>query len=342
MGKAVNRLSLRWQRIKQTKANLVLVVAGCALILLAVLWRLVIAPVIKVVPTDYDRLQLFEGTVTTYHDLPGPPLLEGEPSEIRFQTETRTFNPLGLSTSDTAVFEIDSWVMDPETREQFFEIEKRYAVDRRDGRMVEHENAGVDRSGYYVVFPFDSPRGDVPYWSEQTGKTHPAEFQGEGEINGFKVYNYKVEYNDQPVVGAVPGYPLEPVEGFEERLKDNGLIPEGGEGDKPELVESAVTELAIEPRMGTVVALLGHESTVSMKTAADDGTAATTPLYKVEYAESGPCIGDGVTFAREEVSKYSLQFCYIPLGLLLLGIACLLVGSLVGLEELLPPVVEDK
>lgn len=56
-------------------------------------------------------------------------------------------------------------------------------------------------------------------------------------------------------------------------------------------------------------------------------------ISKLAYTEMPTSVKDGIVFAKDEKAKITLQFIYIPLGWLLLGIACLVVGSFAGVKK---------
>ncbi|MBU1672172.1 MAG: DUF3068 domain-containing protein [Actinobacteria bacterium] len=327
------RPAMRLKAIRAMKANLVLLVAGCALILLAGLWRVAIAPSIKIVAGDFDTLYYYEGTDTeAVAGLGQPPLTQDVVEPII--VERRTASRPDLTTSTVSVVEVTTRVLDQRSRAEISTRKALFALDRKTGQLT-----GIDdipaRSGYFIVFPFASPRTQVPYWSELTGSTHPAEFLKEETQKGKTFYRYRYSYGGYALKAPPRGYPAR-ITGAELKsmLGQPGLLV----GDSTELVlsysASGRGELLVEPVMGTIASVSGKEESVSM-TVEDpsSGFLLTRMLYRVAYDDTKNSTGDGIEFALEELSKYTLQFVYIPLGLLGLGIACLLVACFAGVKR---------
>jgi hypothetical protein len=330
-----NKLIERWRAIKKSKANLALVIAGCVLIVLALAWHFAIAPSIKVVASDFDQLYFYEGTLTTYVNPPGRPApAGGMPSRKPVIIERRVFSRFELCTPGTSVAEEDVRLLSRETGEEISKSKRVYAIDRKTGRMVRDKGSDRDRSGYYIVFPFNTPRGSVPVWSELTGKTYPAQFSKESKLEGLPVYGFVLEYHNEPVVKAPGGFPAELSGG---QLKETLGMRDLAVGDeaviKPSYLGGALADFSVEPRMGTIAQVGNAQQTVSLKAGGEgSGFMVTRLLYKLEFSQSRDSLAETVTFAKDEVAKLKLQFLYIPLLLLALGIASLLVGSFAGIS----------
>jgi hypothetical protein len=319
----------RWRRIRSSRANLALLAAGVLLVLLAVLWRLAVAPALKVVRTDFDDLRAFRGVLDK--PVTGDGIAPERQGVTRFGLSAWTHNPTNLSTPGLSVVGVQFYLQEAGTRQTLYEGEKLYAVDRRTGELTGDETAGGG-AGYFVVFPFDTPAGPVPFWSEGTGRTFPATFVEESERGGVPVYDFRVEYSDEPMVSPPPGFPGE-ITGLElkEMLAEPGLVVADSRAMQPVYTESVLVDLAVEPTMGTIVTAPRYLAGWSISFEDDRGEEHTRPLATVELEETEDSISEGVDTAKTEVAKYRLQFAYIPLGLLLLGLACVVVGGFVGL-----------
>jgi hypothetical protein len=88
----------------------------------------------------------------------------------------------------------------------------------------------------------------------------------------------------------------------------------------------------VEPHMGTIVETRGDESVSLSARAAGDRLIVTRVLNRLEFAQNKVSITSAARFAREEVSKLNLQFVYLPLGLLGLGLAILAIGFFAGVK----------
>jgi hypothetical protein len=329
------RLAKRWRAIKKSRANLALVIAGCILIALALAWRFAIAPSIKVVASDFDQFYFYEGNLTTYLNPPGQPVLAaGTPSRKSVILERRVFSRFELTTPGTSVVEEDTRLLSREGGQEISKTKRVYAIDRKTGQLVKDRGSDRDRSGYYIVFPFDTPREGVSVWSESNGKTQPANISKKAKLEGLPVYEFVLEYHNEPVAKAPEGFPAE-LTG--RHLKNILQMPDLSISDeatvKPSYLGGAVADFSVEPKMGTVTRMNTQQTLSLQAGGAGSGFMVTRLLNKLELTESKSSVTDAVNFASEEVSKLKLQFVYIPLLLLVVGIASLLVGSFAGVKR---------
>lgn len=326
----------RWEAIKKSRANVALLIAGCVLVALALAWPFAIAPSIKVVATDFDQLYFYEGTLTTYINPPGQPIpAGGMPARKAVLIERRVFSRFELSTPGTSVVEEDTRLLTRETGEAITKSKRVFAIDRKTGRMVKYKGSDSDRGGYYIVFPFNTPHAGVPVWSELTGKTNNAQFSKESKLEGLPVYEFTLEYHNEPVAKAPEGFPAE-LTG--RQLMDMLQMPALSVGDeavvKPSYLGGAVADFSVEPKMGTITQVPSAQQTVSVQAGGEgSGFIVTRLIYKLEFSQTKNSVTETVAFAKDEVAKLNLQFLYIPLLLLALGIACLLVGSFAGVRR---------
>lgn len=325
----MNSPGKRWSAVKRHRANLVLVIAGCALVLLSFAWRLAVAPALKVEPTDLEQLLYYNGSLTEYVDPPGQPPVGTQPAVTGLRIDRTVLSKPLLSTGSVSIVEVETRLVG-QTRD-ISDVTHTYALDRRTGEMVASKKADRSRSGYYIVFPFNTPKGKVPFWSELSGRTHPAEFKKESAADGLEVYVFEVSFGSQPLAEAPGGFPAS-ISGAE--LKQVLSMPDlsvaDGETAILSYTASSTVELKVEPKMGNIVETRGEES-VSL-TASDTGgrLIVTRLVSKLDYAQDKASVAAAAQFAREEVSKLNLQFVYLPLGLFALGLAMLGIGFFAG------------
>jgi hypothetical protein len=245
------------------------------------------------------------------------------------------FSRLELSTPGTSVVEDDTRLLSAETGEVIAKFKSVFAIDRKTGRMVRDRGSDRDRSGYYIVFPFNTPRAGVPVWSELTGKTHNAQFVKGAKLEGLPVYEFVLEYHNEPAARTPEGFPAELTGG---QLKEMLQMPDLSVGDeavvKPSYLGGAVADFSVEPRMGTIAQVRSAQLTVSVQAGGEEsGFTVTRLIHKLEFSQTKSSTAETVAFAKDEVAKLELQFLYIPLLLLALGFACLLVGSFAGVRR---------
>jgi Porin PorA len=323
--------SERLRALRRHRANLVLVVAGCVLILLSPVWRFAVATALKVEPTDLEQVLYYDGSLTDYVNPPGQPPAGTQPVVTAVRIDRTILSKPLLSTSSVSVVEVETRLV-AQTRD-LSDVTHSYTLDRKTGEMVDSPKADRSRTGYYIVFPFNAPRGEVPFWSELTGKTHPAEFEKEDAVYGLPVYIYTVSFGNQPVVEAPAGFPAS-LDGA--ALKEMLSMPDLSVADTETVTlsytASSTVELKVEPRMGNIVETRGEESvSLSAKDAAGS-LIVTRALNKLEFNLNQTSVKASAQFAREEVSKLNLQFVYLPLGLLVLGLGIVLIGLFAGIK----------
>lgn len=121
---------------------------------------------------------------------------------------------------------------------------------------------------------------------------------------------------------------------LKEMLQMPGLSVSDEAVIKPSYMGGAVVDFSVEPKMGTVAKMRNAQQTVSLQAGVEGSRfMATRLIHKLEFSQSKSSVKETVVFAKDEVAKLRLQFVYIPLLLLAVGIACLLVGSFAGVKR---------
>ena len=353
------RLRKRWDRIRASKANLVLFIVGCALLLLAILWRTAIAPALRVVATDFDLIYFYEGSMTYSPDVyaqGGSIKLITEPIVV----ERRIFSRLELSSPSFSAVEEDTVIRDGSTGREIASFKKVFFLNRRTCEtalawMSDESNAkmvydflnkkGKEESraklisiprkkeskdiytGYYLQFPFNTKKESYPYWSEFSKSTHPAKYVKTESIEGLKVYYFRVEYKSEKVSPASVQKELTGKE-LKEMAGNKGLNVSDSEIVNITYTADGKTELTVEPSSGTIVTMPNHEESISLEAKRKNGESiVSVPVSKIKYSLSKNSLSFAINFGKDERAKIRLQFAYIPLGLLCLAIFIILVGS---------------
>ena len=324
----------RWRNIRKLKSNLALVVIGCLLVLLAISWRLAIAPALRLVATDIEKTYVYNTTITSYANPPGQPAAAAERVPIQARIERAILSLPLQSTPNTALFQVETALVAKDSLERLSTNMHVYAVDRETGEMVEDRKADRGASGYYLFFPFNAPKSSVPFWSELTGKTYPANYQKSEVVHKVNTYAFSTKYDNQTTSEPPDGYPRS-LRGAE--LKAMLSMPDLPVGDsatvEPTYKAGGSLELLVEPRAGTIVRTNGEESVSITVRGAGGEVIVERPLFKLEYSQTNSSVADVAQFARDEVAKIKLQFEYIPLVLLVLGILVFLIGAFAGVKR---------
>jgi hypothetical protein len=317
----------RWLSAKSKRSNLALIIAGIALVLLSPLWRFAIAPAIKVVPTDLDLLRFYDGVLVEYVRAPAQPAVGPEPSRTAITLQVREFNPIGRSTPTVSVIELESSLINSASRAHIADENTFYAVNRRTAEQVKGHGSDKDRSGYFLIFPFNTPPETLPAWDPLTGRTQNARFVRQERVGDVDTNVYQVRYSGQPAVPPA-GFPTE-MTGAQLKVALSAPGLPAGDSDKIKVDYKANNsyELLVEPIMGNLVATRDVESSVYMSVEDQARSLSMTRVIrKLDYSETDASQKEAAAFALNEIKKAKLQFVYLPVGFLVLGIACFLIG----------------
>jgi len=329
-----NRLSSRWSLVTKSRANLVLVVVGCVLILMSQIWRFAVAPALKEVAGDYDQLAFYEGKLEYFALAPTWPV-QNLPLGFSVVLQTRIFNRTEITTSSVSAVEEDQRLYDRLTNLDIWNVRNVFTINRETCQNVFATGANRQRSGYYILFPFNTPKSTVPYWIDLVNTTVDAQYEKSVKKEGLTLYQFKVEYHNLPAL-ATSEWPQE-VSGA--TLKVMFAQPDLPVADstvlKPVYTASGKQTMLVEPLMGTIAEMRDVEYSMSM-TVEDPATGfkTTHAIMTLSYTPNASTTASGIAFAKDELSKQKLQFTYIPLGFLALGLACLLVGLLIGMKTI--------
>lgn len=320
-------LSARWRAVKSQRANLALFIIGLALIVLAPTWRFAVAPAIKLVATDTDRISFYPGTLTTYVAAPGKTVVGAEPRKTAVTLQRRYSNPVGRSTGKVAVLKVDSQLIDSADKTRLSETVHTYAIDRRTARQVPGHGSDMDRTGYYYFFPFNTPQSDLEVWDDLSASPRTAVYARSGHEYGVDVYAFTVKYAGKAV--PVPaGFPST-MTGAEFRSLVPAVTYPIGDADFLEITYKGnlSSEFLVEPVSGTQVGVVSNEESVYMSVEdRSRGLSFTQVVFKLDYREDAASLQEGGNWAKDEVAKIDLQFKWLPLVYLVLGFACTLIG----------------
>lgn len=319
--------------VRRTKPNLILVVVGLTLLILAPCWRFIIAPAMRVVPTDFDLFRQFSGIITVFANPPGEPVVGGTPMEIPVLIERVILSRPDLSTSGISSVDVDTVVMDHNTGETLYESDQALSIDKKTGELsgVDSES---DASGHLILFPFDTPEGVVPVWFEPAAESFDAQYIGHKTEEGLDLLEFKLELSGE-AIQTPSGYP-DQYTGAE--LKESLSMPELGIADTavcPAVYQAnASFSFLVEPVMGTIVGLNGGELDLLLTATQSESEFKITKLVrKLNLSSTSFSVTESLTYAKDELSKWKLQYTYIPIFYLALGTVLLIIGLFVGTKE---------
>ncbi len=327
-------MSSRWRGVKSSKANLVLFTVGIFLIVLSGLWRFTIAPAIRVVATDLDLVRFYDGNLSVFVRPPGQPPVGPTPINYSVTIQSKESNPVGRSTTSVAVIEVQSAVIDNANRKHLSDDTSLFAVDRYTAQQVSDHGSDKSRAGYYLVFPFDTPKADIPIWDPATGKAQKGKFVKQEKFDGVNAYVFKVAYAGRPAVQPA-GYPKQMTGAELKSMLFNPALPVA-DTDTVTLhyMANQTITYIVEPISGTLISMTDAEGSVYLSasdatptpTAGAAALSFTQVISKLDFTETPTSQQAAATFANEEIKKIDLQYDYLPIGFLILGIVCTLIG----------------
>jgi hypothetical protein len=266
-------------------------IAGLALVVLALIWLLVIFPLISKLPSDLDQETKFEGTyevmnpeTQTMDEIPVNVTRYYEATEIQDgvlileQTVTATHALYGVELTDFGLYEILG--VDRSTRE--------YVTGYGD----------MDRSGQFSP-PSDLKQESYQLWNPSAGTDLESKFVAVEEFEGLTVYAFQVNEQDIDIgTQAVTGYPQ---------------------------VLDTIIDLKVEPVTGTTVSSVSSSAMSSVPT-----PGMKAPFYVSTLQFTDDTIADLVDKAsggRSMILWATVYGFWIVIGL---GIALMLGGVVVN------------
>jgi len=325
----------RWSRLKSQRANLALFTIGLVLIVLSPIWRFTIAPAVRIVATDQDRISFYSGTLADYVRAPGQPPVGAQPAKRAITVQMRYSNPLGRSTSTIALLQGDNALIDAVTRVHLSDVRHFYAIDRQTALQVPDHGSDVNRAGtYYFIFPFNTPRTDLPVWDNLSETTRKSTYVQQETLSSIKTYLLSMRYAGQPVP-APPDFPSQ-VTGAQLKAIAPPSVPAIGDTDTVRIAYKGnlTLDFVVEPISGTQIGIRRQQQSVYMSV--EDparGLSFTQVIYTLDFAQQAASFQEGVNFAKDEIAKIKLQFLYLPAGYLVIGIACVLIGLFTTSKE---------
>ena len=302
--------------MRASAANTALVIIGSLLVIMAPVWLGIVAPALKVVAGDFDYVYFYEGTLN---------LTAASQNALPVALKQVVLSRADLSSPKVSAVREQLNLYNKSTLANLDRAVHFLAMDRKTGELT--KSRGCDAAtGYYIVFPFNSPKTSVPVWIQRARAAVKAKFVKQDKIGGVSVYRYDLDYHNLPCA---------PPPGFGATVKAGDI---GGLEMPPDTVLQATYSATgkasyfVEPVMGSIVDIRNVVDVVNIKVQGP-GFLAINAVYRLNYSLNKYSIGVATTFAKEEISKLRLQFVYMPMGLFLLGVALGLIGYFVGTKS---------
>lgn len=269
-------MSLRWKGW-----SLGLTTSGLLLVALALVWLLVIFPIMAKMPADYENEYMFEGSVQVLN----PETM----SMIEIPTSVeRLLTATGIEGDDVLLMKQDITFSPGEVLAGIgldLDSSEVYGLDRTTRKNVSGYG-DMDRSGQFT-FPADVQQETYSFWSSSARTALPATFVSEETFQGITVYIFKIDSKNLPA-GTMAGT------------------------DLPQTMD-VLTEIKVEPVSGVPVYTA---STTTMKAPLMPGT--TVPIFINYMAFTSNTIDemvDTASSARSMILWASVYGFWILIGL---------------------------
>lgn len=313
-------------------ANAVLVVVGTVLIIVSAAWRFAVAPALKVVASDFDNFYSYEGEINL--------LTDGRVTrKIPAVVEQRQFNRPDLTTSKISAVEEHMRFLNGKTKEKIAERTCLFKINRRTCELVpEHANRmNFRHSAYHIVFPFNTPETKLNYDSGLSTVPFEAKYNEKRKIRGVELQEFLLTSNEsyhvrkehekfiRQIISLLPG---------EHILKSATILSH--EDSSHKIFVNYKARVLVEPLSGTVTIVEDVRETYSF--VSDSSLASSFIQIPAEFAEIRYSMRqssskDGLRLAKDERAKINLQFKYIPIGFILIGMTSLVTGAITGIRE---------
>jgi hypothetical protein len=176
-----------------------LTIVGAVLVAFALVWLLVIFPIMSKMPTDYERTYKFEGFIMQLNA--ATMSLDEIPTDVdRILTAHGTEDDVLLLQQDINIY-VAQYV--PEVGGDLISSTSDiYGLDRTTRENVSGYG-DTDRTGNFTL-PAGVEQKTYSFWSSSAMTALPANFVSEETYHGITVYNFKIDVRDLPA-GTMEG-----------------------------------------------------------------------------------------------------------------------------------------
>ncbi|MET7773530.1 porin PorA family protein [Nocardia sp. NPDC005366] len=334
------------------KSSVVWTVSGVVLIVGAVIIRFAVLPAMTKLPDDLSQSQRYDGTIQA---LNSQAFAAGDFAALLTPqmpiTADRSLTVDAVD-GDTAVVTSNSVVTLPDSSTQ--DDVHTYAVDRVDYSPVELTDAQkeslvpADRqttfeahSGLTFSWPMDPVAADTMLYDPVTRTAQQATFVDESEVQGRKVYNYRVDaagpIGNPALLAGFQGFPTQLPKAMIEGLLQAGVVPEKSR----ETLTAALPSLPNPVTIGfgstnEVAAAVDAEFGAPLKVeqtqgmyvtiSADGRDIPTLPLSIVSiHTAENEVVSSADTFSKNS-TMLSILGLWLPVAMVVIGIALLALG----------------
>ncbi|WP_344267792.1 DUF3068 domain-containing protein, partial [Actinomadura napierensis] len=314
------------------RSALILIGLGAFFLSLAPLMRFYVADRVVLAPLNRYQLTHLESPNSTYFDAATLKTKTGV--TLRADNTVRGDVRANNGNNKIAVWDSSTNIFDESKPDDPVQIQNyRIAFDRRTGVLVNCCGVNVDgdstvrMSGYGLLFPIgDVEKRDYPFYDMTTKQQVPMRFGAVERVHGLVTYRFTQQI------------PLTKTASVDTEMPGELLgLGKGSKSQKVDRYTESYNTAWVDPRTGVPVK---HRENIRSWVQTRDGKGkmivAQADLVTVEKDQKSL-----VGMADREALKIDMVRSYIPAGAVLVGLALLLTGGVLGLgRDRTPPPVE--
>ncbi|MBK5091950.1 MAG: DUF3068 domain-containing protein [Actinobacteria bacterium] len=322
--------------MKRSGATIATVVVGLILIVLAPVWRWVVAPQFMKVPDNIDIASIYKGSLTLYVDPQNMTIYpKGKEVSIPLAITRRNTSKPGKSDSTAAVIKERLEARDP-AGNTMIEWTRYYALDRKNSQNVAGHNSDTDRQGYYIMLPMGAKKTTYQMWDEDLKNTGGAKFfkvdtrQGE-KHKDVKVFVFKVTGTAEPMVKPPIGLPATlPGKTIKVILDDPNIALPDETMFPIEYLKKTEATLVAEPRTGALVDIPMYREEYYANAALPGQNPNLLLLAVLDYKQTAASVSKVVDDSAGYFGLLDLVTVWLPVIFLVVGLILLLIGIFPG------------
>jgi hypothetical protein len=331
--------------VRLTRSALILAVLGVLLIAGAAVVRFVVLPSVSTLPEDFSSSQDYEGTYSGLN----PAALAGGGADLMVEgvpvTATRSYETASVE-GDTAV--VTQTIERSVGGQSAPATETRYAVDRATfestGAPTGAEDV-VESEGLIFTLPLHPETdGDYALWDQATEAAYPLTFEGESELEGRTVYEYRSVAEGALASPEAQGLPTSIAKGQLVGLAPalEGVLPPELLAQLPALLAQLPDVIPVTYTSTTTSTILADAelgapiSTGSVQEITAQlavGTTVSVPFSTVELTATGDSVAERADYADETLGQLNLVGTLLPIGLAAVGVLLLLAAIVLAVRS---------
>jgi len=307
------------------------------MIVLAPLWKWVVAPVLVKLPDNINETSYYEGVLTLNVDPNSMQVLPPDmPVKIPLTITRKDVSAPEKSDGSVAVIKETAVAKGPGGKD-FLAYTKYYALDRKTAKNVTSDQADVkNRTGYSITLGFFVNKdGTYPFWDDDTRTATNLEFVKTDTMDGF-------QYKGIPVIvwkGGGEAKTVTPPLGLPSKISGaqvKAIIPSLTTLNDTEMypidyIKRTTATVVVDQKAGTVVSLPAYQEEYFVDASALG--QGKIKLATLNYHQTPASVKTQLDHAAKTYKLLDSVETYIPIGLLVIGLIELIIGLILYLRK---------